>query len=48
MIFLFIDWEKYIINCYISCLVFMIDECCIGVVIGLGCIGVIWKKIKDE
>lgn len=44
MTFPFIDWEKHIINCHTSRPVPMIDECCIGAVIGLGCIGAIWKK----
>lgn len=42
--FPFIDWEKHIINCHTSRPVPMIEECCIGAVIGLGCIGAIWKK----
>lgn len=41
--FPFIDWGKHIINYHTSRLVTMIEEWCIRAVIGLGCIGAIWK-----
>lgn len=46
MVFWFIDYGIYIVNCYSSFLVFMIEKWCIGVVWKLCCVYVIYKMKK--